>query len=130
MRNIVIVFTILSIIFIVSCTKDSTLILQQQPQDINKSVSLSKDILPIFEKNCDGSACHSSGGHQPYVASKNIYSSLINGNFVDTKTPLNSTIYLRLTGKLIPAMPMGQPSNPSDINDLILAWVKQGAKDN
>jgi hypothetical protein len=58
------------------------------------------------------------------------YNSLISGDFISVSDPESSILYERLTGKLSPAMPMGKDSNPSNINALVLAWIKQGAKKN
>jgi hypothetical protein len=59
----------------------------------------------------------------------NAYNSLMS-KYVDIKTPENSILYERLTGKLSPSMPMGRTNNPSNINSLVLAWITQGAKNN
>ena len=119
----------MSIAFITGCRKDITLVLKNDAA-VSGTVSLSKDLAPIFTKNCAISGCHADGGHNPDLVAAKAYSSLKSGNYVDTTTPANSIIYKRLTGKLSPAMPMGGASNPSNINGLILAWIKQGAKNN
>ena len=116
---------------ITSCRKDATLIIKPEPVAVNKTVSFSKDLVPLFAKNCAISGCHATGGHAPDLMSDKAYSSLINDpDFVIVKSPEESTLYMRLTGKLSPAMPMGKASNPSNINSLVLAWIKQGAKNN
>jgi hypothetical protein len=50
--------------------------------------------------------------------------------FVDTKSAETSILYERLIGKLSPQMPMGAAKNPGNLNNLVLAWIKQGAKKN
>jgi len=49
---------------------------------------------------------------------------------VNMATPENSVVYLWLTGKEAISMPAGAANNPSNINALMLAWIKQGAKNN
>lgn len=117
------------IAMITGCVKDNTLILQPQSVAVTNKVSFSKDMEPIFTKNCALSGCHADGGHTPHLSADKAYNSLMS-KYVDTKTPDNSILFKRLTGKLSPAMPMGKASNPSNINSLVLAWIKQGAKNN
>ena len=98
--------------------------------EVTRTVSLSTDLVPVFSKNCALSGCHNSGGLKPDLSADKVYNSLINGNYVNTGTPESSEIYLWLTGKRAAAMPVGAPNNPSNINQLVLAWIKQGAKNN
>jgi hypothetical protein len=112
------------------CYKVKTLVIQNLGQEVTTTVSISNEIIPIFSKNCSVSGCHSSGGIKPDLSAEKAYNTLINGNYVDVSNPEKSEIYLWLTGKRNTAMPVGAASNPSNINQLILAWVKQGAKNN
>ena len=116
--------------FLTGCYKVKTLVIQNSGEEVTTIVSISKEIIPIFSKSCSVSGCHSSGGIKPDLSSEKAYSTLINGNYVDAANPDKSEIYLWLTGKRNTAMPVGSASNPSNINQLILAWVKQGAKNN
>jgi hypothetical protein len=97
---------------------------------VTKTVSLAKDILPIFSKSCAISGCHSSGGKAPDLSDANAYNALIKGNYINIATPANSLVYLWMTGKKSVAMPMGAANNPSNVNALTLAWITQGAKNN
>jgi hypothetical protein len=113
------------------CRKDTTVILKDIPVVVTKVVSFSKDIVPVFSKSCALSGCHGAGSYAPILMDDQAYSSLINGSgYIDTKNPAGSILYERLTGGLSPAMPLGGPNNPSNINALVLAWIKQGAKKN
>ena len=87
-------------------------------------------MIPIFAKNCAVSGCHNTGGLKPDLTADKAYNSLINGKYVDVGTPESSEIYLWLTGKRAATMPVGAANNPSNINALVLAWIKQGAKNN
>jgi hypothetical protein len=113
---------------IASCTKTTTVPIDNSPA-ITKTVSFSKDIQPILTKSCALSGCH-AGTISPDLSAATAYTALINGNLVDKATPANSLVYLWLTGKEAIAMPAGAANNPSNINALVLAWIKQGAKNN
>lgn len=122
--------TIASLFFLLfSCTKNTTVYVDNSPE-ITTDVFFAKDIVPIFSDKCSNSGCHNTNGHVPDLTPDKAYNSLINGSFIDKGTPANSSLYLWLTGKNTPAMPVGGPSNPSNINQLVLAWIKQGAKNN
>ena|ERR1035437_2284111 len=121
---------LLVVILISGCRKDTTVIIPLKPPGITRAVSFSKDLVPIFSTNCALSGCHAGGGHAPDLESDKAYNSLTNGNFINKTAPESSIIYERLTGKLTPSMPMGAAPNPSNIEGLLLAWIKQGAKKN
>ena len=118
------------VLFIVpGCYKVATVTIDNSPA-VTKTVSLGGDLIPIFAKNCVLSGCHNSGGQAPDLSMSNAYNSLTTGNFINKTTPLNSTLYLWLTGKEAVAMPFGATNNPSNINAQVLAWITQGAKNN
>ncbi len=112
-----------------SCTKTTTVVPAGNSAAITTPVSFSKDIQPILAKSCAISGCH-SGSIAPDLSAATAYTALVNGNLVNTTTPSNSTVYLWLTGKESIPMPDGAPNNPSNINALMLAWIKQGALNN
>jgi len=130
MKKTIIATFLLGVLLIAGCGKDITFILKPQAVEVTDTVSFSKVLVPIFTKNCALSGCHATGGHSPDLMSDKAYNSLISGDFINVKDPESSILYERLTGKLSPAMPMGKESNPSNINALVLAWIKQGAKKN
>ena len=110
------------------CTKDTTVIIDNTPA-VTKTVSFSKDIEPILTKSCALSGCH-SGSIAPDLSAATAYTALVNGNFINKGTPESSVVYLWLTGKEAITMPAGSANNPSNINGLMLAWIKQGANNN
>jgi hypothetical protein len=120
---------ITALLVLQSCYDAATVVIDNSPT-ITKTVSFQKDIIPIFNKNCSAAGCHNTGGKSPDLTADKAYSSLQIGKYFDTKSPDQSVLYLYLTGKKSPQMPMGGPSNPSSINQLVLAWIKQGAKNN
>ena len=97
---------------------------------VTTTVSFEKDMQPILTKNCAISGCHASGGQKPNLSDGSAFNSLSGGGYLSKSKPESSIVYERLIGKLVPAMPFGAKSNPSNLNGLMLAWIKQGAKNN
>ncbi|HVM89835.1 MAG TPA: hypothetical protein VMT76_16735 [Puia sp.] len=114
--------------FITGCYKTVT-VLEDTTPAVTKPVSFSKDIVPILTSSCAKSGCH-NGSVAPNLNASVAYTSLINGSYTNTAAPEKSEVYLWLTGKESATMPLGAANNPSNINGLMLAWIKQGAKNN
>jgi hypothetical protein len=112
-----------------SCYDATTLTINNSPA-ITTTVSFAKDIVPILNKSCNMAGCHNTGGKQPDLTANNAYASLTIGNYLNLSKPDQSVVYLYLTGKKTPQMPLGAAANPSNINNLMLAWIQQGAKNN
>ena len=118
------------IVFLIAgCYKDKSIVIIKT-EEITTPVSFSKDIIPIFSSNCTMSGCHSSGGQVPDLTPNNARRTLLEQNLIDINDPPNSEVMGWLTGTIRPAMPLGASTNPSNINALMLAWIKQGAKNN
>ncbi|CAN5457434.1 hypothetical protein BH09BAC6_BH09BAC6_21230 [soil metagenome] len=113
---------------IYSCTKTTTVPFDNSPA-ITTEVSFSKDLQPILTKSCAISGCH-GGSVAPNLSEATAFNALVNGSYLNVGTPETSEVYLWLTGKRSVAMPAGSANNPSNINALMLAWIKQGAKNN
>jgi hypothetical protein len=130
-HGIKIVFAMITLIvsLISGCVKDVTVTISNNVA-VTKKVSLAKDIQPLFTSNCATSGCHVANHQPPDLEKGASYNSIKDLSLIDTKNPGNSVLYLKMTGKLIPAMPVGAPSNPSNINNLVLAWIQQGALNN
>jgi hypothetical protein len=124
-----IVSGLMVLLVVPGCYKVATVKIDNSPA-VTKTVSLSKDIIPIFNKSCALSGCHAAGGHVPDLSATGSYNALTKGNYIDKTTPPNSKLYLWLTGKEAIPMPMGASNDPSNINALTLAWITQGAKNN
>ncbi|KAA9041088.1 hypothetical protein FW778_03340 [Ginsengibacter hankyongi] len=116
------------VVTIAGCSKTTTVLLDNSPA-ITETVQFSKTIVPILTKSCATSGCH-SGSVAPNLTETNAYNSLVSGHYLNLSDPPSSEVYLWLTGKKGAAMPLGSANNPSNINALILAWIKQGAKNN
>ena len=115
-----------AIFLLAGCYKDKTVILDTT--EITRTVTFSTDIIPIFNKSCNVSGCHSGGGQVPDLTASKAYNSLAVGNYIEKTTPENSIIYKKMTGKKGTVMPVSGMNK--DYNALILAWIKQGAKNN
>lgn len=123
------VLVIMSIFIIAGCYKADTLYPKTNTL-LTQAVSFSKDIIPIFTKNCSLGGCHATGGQSPDLSASKAYNSLINGGYINVSDPQKSVIYMRLTGQLTPAMPLNGSSNPSNIDELVLTWITQKAPNN
>jgi len=88
-------------------------------------VSFSSDVMPIFNNGCNTTICHGAGAEPPDLSEGNAYNSLIAGGYVDTDTPEASIIYISMTtdGSMERYVQTGD-------DDLVLAWIEQGALDN
>lgn len=115
-----------------SCKKAVTVVIEPTGNTIStdKTVSFSGDIVPLFVKNCNGTGCHASGAKSPDLTEAKAYSSLSSGGYLNVSNPAKSKLYLSLTGKSGMVMPIGTANNPSNINNLVLAWIQKGAKNN
>jgi len=122
------IFTVILIVF-QGCYDATTLVIDNSPA-VTKTVSFKTDLIPIFDKSCNMAGCHNTGGKQPDLTSDKAYASLTIGNYLNIAAPDQSVVYLYLVGKKNPQMPLGAANNPSNINNLMLAWIKQGAKNN
>lgn len=133
MKKIIITTVVLGIIVMIGCEKDTTVIIPKNPEavKITRTVSFSKDLVPIFKTSCALSGCHVAGGHAPDLDAEKAYSSLMNGNYINKASGSSSVLFERLTGKISPGMPLSAPgSDPGQIEELLLAWITQGAKNN
>lgn len=112
-----------------SCYKVAT-VYPKTDVEVTEDVSFTNDIIPIFDSKCSMSGCHNSGGIKPDLSADKAVNALSNGGYIDVNTPENSELFLWLTGKKAAAMPPGGPENPDNLNQLVLAWIKQGAQNN
>lgn len=130
-KRIILLASTLTVMLIVfqSCYDATTLVIDNSPA-VTKTVSFKTDLIPIFNKSCNMAGCHNTGGKQPDLTADKAYASLTIGNYLNIATPDQSVVYLYLIGKKTPQMPLGAANNPSNINNLMLAWIQQGAKNN
>lgn len=115
------------IILSIGCYKNKTVVFDTG-NEVNRTVSFANDIIPIFNKSCNFSGCHSSGGKAPDLSIVNAFGALNNGGYINKNNPESSELYLWMTGKKGSPMPVSGVNR--DYNSLILAWLKQGANNN
>ncbi len=120
-------FIVASVLFGAGCYKVTTVDLTSNAI-LDREISFSRDLLPIFESRCALGGCHSPGNQVPDLSDARAYESLIREDLINFEDPQNSELYDWLTGKRIPAMPLGG-SDP-DINIVVLTWLSQGAQNN
>ncbi len=99
------------------------------PVDTTVITSFSNDIMPIFSTYC--SFCH-PGSHSLDLTQQNAYNQLWtvgpNAPYIDTTDAEASILYIRMNSNTNPMPPAGKLS--SDKTNLVLNWIKQGAKNN
>ncbi len=122
-------FVLLWIVMLIlsGCYKDKTVV-SDTGEEITRPVSFASDIIPIFNNSCNSSGCHSAGGKAPDLTSANAFTALSGGGYIRTDDPVNSELYLWMTGKRSVPMPLSGINK--DFNALVLAWIKQGAQNN
>lgn len=94
------------------------------PEVIEAKRDFKEDIVPIFEnRGCSSVECHKPlGSLAPDFSSENLYESIL--GYVDTISPEQSALYLALT-----TGSTHQGMTSSDMQNDILQWIAQGAKD-
>lgn len=98
-------------------------------QTPSPGISFALDIQPLFTARCAGTFCHVTGGIapmslQPGLAYANTRLLVIPGNSA------GSYFVKRLTGEILPRMPLaGAPLNTTELG-LIKAWIDSGAVNN
>ena len=113
----VFIFAISITILVTSCDRDY---IEYPPVDDTVIISFDEEVIPVFTDLCI--ACH-SGGTSPDLTEDNAYNSIVTANLVDILLPENSIIYTK------PLDSHGEVYSVVEA-DLILRWIKQGAKNN
>jgi hypothetical protein len=124
---------LLSIFLLGSCTRDKgKLAVPDTSCKTPETVSFSKDVMPVFNKYCGTSGCHS--GASP-AGNLNLdqsvaYNQLLHpsSGYVDTITPKYSLLYAQMNSVSQPMPPTGK-LDPCTI-DLVYKWIQQKAKNN
>lgn len=121
----VFIHTILfSIVWMASCThKDKSIA-------VAPDVSFTKDIIPILTASCAiNSSCHagaSNTGDNMDFDSSAAYNTITAKQLVKTSNPTASLLYVEINSGIMPKAPYTLLS--TDKINLILNWIKQGAK--
>ena len=123
MRKIILVIFILAgIASLQSCQYDWL-----DPIDpvIPEVVSYSVDIQPIFDRSCNSSGCHSTGGIAPDLSPANSYNDLMAKGMINTAAPESSRLYTKCAS----GGSMNKFCQPGD-PEIILKWIQEGALNN
>ena len=117
---------IVSVIAIHSCTK----VVADLERPLPDSVYFHADLIPIFNSNCALSGCHNAATHSANLNlnASTAYLQLFAKHEIDTITPTNSMLYIRMHALSNPMPPTGRLNN-YDVA-LVLKWIQQKAKNN
>jgi hypothetical protein len=123
---------IVMLFFLLSCRWDKVepLSIDTLQSCLPDTVSLSRDLQPLFNYNCVGTYCHSgptSPGHVNLDAGAS-YNAMINGGYIDLQQPSQSLLYSQMMSVSNPMPPDGRLDKCK--TDLILKWIQQGAPNN
>lgn len=125
MRRIIIFFSVVVASFtVVSCYYDEVM---GDSDELPQNVSFNRDVMAIFNKSCNMAGCHDANPpHLPSLVQENAYSSLVQGGFVNTTVPSESSLYAVLAEGNMP--PSGALSSRE--MKIVLAWLNEGALNN
>ena len=109
---------------VVGCYYDEIL---GESDELPQNVSFNRDVMAIFNKSCNMSGCHDANPPSPpSLVQESAYYSLMQGGFVNTTVPGESTLYAVLIEGNMP--PSGSLSSRE--MKIILAWLNEGALNN
>ncbi|RYG54831.1 MAG: hypothetical protein EOO01_00360 [Chitinophagaceae bacterium] len=125
-RIIIYMFLLFVIAFqLMSCYKDVILPdVAVDPDGPPQPVSFSAELKPMFTSQCALSGCHSVGNHKPYLTQDIAWAEIVNGGFVNTLVPKQSTLYIMINGPMKEYIP-----NASD-RQKVYDWIRNGAPNN
>lgn len=114
-----------------ACRKDSGPYIAKSADTISY-ISFSKDIQPVFDKSCI--SCHNETNTKlnlkPCCSYTQLWTGGTNAPYVDTLNPAQSRLHQSVSGaSSLPMPPSGSPLPQQEI-DLILQWIKEGARNN
>ena len=116
---------ILTGVLFTGCYKDIIVPdLASDPDGPPQPVSFSTELAPVFNTNCAIAGCHVSGAHKPYMTTDVSYQQIVNGGFVDTNFPKQSTLYIMINGE------MGQYIPSTSDRQKVYDWIRNGAPNN
>ena len=125
MKRIIIFFSIaVASLTVISCYYDEVL---GSGDGLPENVSFNRDVMAIFDKSCNMSGCHDQDPpHPPSLTQEKAYNSLLQGGYVNTTVPGESSLYHVLAEGNMP------PSGALSSRELkiILAWLNEGALNN
>lgn len=113
------------IIGLSSCYKDIVIPqLASDPDGPPQQVSFKTELAPLFNTKCTEAGCHVNGSHKPYMTIDVSYSQIVNGGFVNTALPKESTLYKMINGEMSQYIPSGADKQK------VYDWIRNGAPNN
>jgi len=98
--------------------------LASDPDGPPQPVSFKTELAPLFNSSCALAGCHVSGAHHPYMTTDVSYQQIVNGGFVNTALPKQSTLYIMVNGEMAQYI-------PSKIDrQKVYDWIRNGAPNN
>lgn len=94
------------------------------PDGPPQAVSFKTELIPLFVSKCALSGCHVSGAHKPYLTGAVAYQEIVNGGFVNTLVPKESTMYKMINGEMKEYIPSAADRQK------IYDWIRNGAPNN
>lgn len=111
-----ILFSLILVLTIVSCTKDKVPLVTIDP-NCTDTVSFASEIWPIIEQNCTG--CHNVGNSTGYT--------LTNHTNISANA---SAIIGSMKESGFQLMPQGGPALEDSVIQRVQCWINQGKKNN
>ncbi len=94
------------------------------PDGPPQAVSFKTELVPMLNTKCALSGCHVSGAHKPYLNTAISYQEIVNGGFVNTLVPKESTLYKMINGEMKEYIPSAADRQK------IYDWIRNGALNN
>lgn len=107
------------------CYKDIVIPqLAVDPDGPPQPVSFKNELAPLFNSKCTDAGCHVTGSHKPYLTTDLSYLQIVNGGYVNTALPKESTLYKFVFGEMSQYIPAA--SDKQKVYD----WIRNGAPNN
>ena len=107
------------------CYKDIVIPqLAVDPDGPPQPVSYKNELAPLFNAKCTDAGCHVTGAHKPYLTTDVSYLQIVNGGYINTAVPKESTLYKFVYGEMAQYIPSA--SDKQKVYD----WIRNGAPNN
>lgn len=95
------------------------------PDGPAQAVSFKNELIPMVVSKCGISGCHVPGAHKPYMnLPATAYQEIVNGGYVNTSIPRESSIYKWINGEMKEYIPAAADRQK------IYDWIRNGAPNN
>lgn len=114
-------FSVLFVLFMVSCTKDKAPAVQPLDPNCTDTISFSLQVKPLIEQNCSTSGCHDA------ATASDGYDFTTHANIAQNTSIMLSA--MRSESGATP-MPLGGPELPDSLIQQFSCWAGQGKLNN